>query len=67
MLDYSEHYGTLWGPVTDVGGGQVCVREVRCLPYTKQVSGPSASHPMAVQDGVTTEKGRKENNSSEIE
>lgn len=31
MLDYSEHYGTLWGPVIDVGGGQVCVWEVRCL------------------------------------
>lgn len=25
MLDYSEHYETLWGPVIDVGTGQMCV------------------------------------------
>lgn len=31
MLDYSQHYGMLWGPVIDVEGGQVCVWEVRCL------------------------------------
>lgn len=69
MLDYSEHYGTPWGPVIDGGGarvvgvgggggGQVCGRawEVRCLaddPSRCLRRTPAIQWAMLVQDGVT--------------
>lgn len=63
MLDYSEHYGTLWGPVIDVGGGQVCVWEVRCLADnpTRCLGRPLQPMGVAVHEGVTRGKGRTEN------
>lgn len=60
MLDYSEHYGTPWGPVIDGGGARVVggwrwgrgagawARVGGQMPRGRpeQVSAPHTSHPM---------------------
>lgn len=52
MLDYSEHYGTPWGPVIDGGGGErvagVWARVGGQMPHgrAEQVSMPHTSHPL---------------------
>lgn len=69
MLDYSEHYGTPWGPVIDRGGGavevvgagegwQVCGREweVKYLtdePSRCQRRTPAIQWAMLVLDAAT--------------